>query len=239
MTAQGPTDLPGPWPDVLAAYADGELDPSARAVVEQWLASNPVARDELRTQRQLSPDNWRLWQKTEPQLPSEAAWSAVLESISLAATPEPATPSTHYPPHLPGQGRSRWERAGRWLAVGVAATTVVIGLVALRQGQERPAPPHQEQRTPEVVEFHPSDPLAGMGILPLASNEDVDICRVGASEDGWLPVGVVPLSGPLVLAGVDDIALDGAAPDPAWPSGSPQITRGPGEAPMIFAANPR
>ena len=42
MNRRTPDDLP---PELLAAYADGELGPHARDRVERWLADHPEARE--------------------------------------------------------------------------------------------------------------------------------------------------------------------------------------------------
>ena len=68
-------DAPKPWPDVLAAYADGELVPADQAEVERRLCTDPTARSELDGQRQLCPENWRLWQGAEPPMPADDTWA--------------------------------------------------------------------------------------------------------------------------------------------------------------------
>ena len=85
MSASESPDWPGPWPDVLAAYADGELDAAGRAEVERWLAEHPGARADLAAQRELSPDNWRLWQQVEAPLPAEHAWMSVRNAVAVPA----------------------------------------------------------------------------------------------------------------------------------------------------------
>jgi anti-sigma factor RsiW len=227
MTAPDTPDLPGPWPDVLAAYADGELDPAARAVVGRWLACRPGACDELRAQCLLSAENWPLWQQAEPPLPTETAWAGVCDAIA-AAVSRPATPVG--PPDPPA-GR-RW-RSGRVLMRGLAAAAAGVAFLAVVPFF---SPPHPTGYTPPPGD---PDPLAGVGTLSLATAGDVDIQRVAGNAAVWLPIGEPPLSGPLVLAGEGDVELEGADVHPAWPAGGPRITTAPGDAPMIFAANPR
>src|SRR5947199_9164645 len=98
-----PRDPDGPRPELLAAYADGELDPETRARVERWLAEHPEARDQLRAQRDLSPENWHLWQNAEPPAPSEDTWAAVRQSVEDGTRERP-------PPSA-----GRWKRAAAWV----------------------------------------------------------------------------------------------------------------------------
>lgn len=234
MNAQGSDGLPGPWPDVLAAYADGELNPAARAAVERWLASHPAACRELAAQRGLSPANWLLWQQAEPTLPTDATWAQVRDRVSVEV----------FMPALPASRPERgwWKRAGVFFAGGVAAAIAAMILLGVLNSAFAP-PPQQPVPTPwvrEVVDQSPpADPLAQYAVLPLATDSDVDIRRVSGGAEGWLPVGEHPLSGPIALAAAEDVSLDGAEPHPAWPTGTPRMVKGPGDAPMIFAANPR
>jgi len=232
MTCHGPPDLPGPWPDVLAAYADGELDAPARAAVERWLAVHPRALAELRAQKQLSPDNWPLWQSAEPPLPTEATWAAVRELVADAVH-SPITPAA---PAEPGW----WRRTGFYFSGGVAALVAavllfgVIGYLFF--------PPPRPDVVPAIVGVQPApddDPLAGIAVLPMATTDDLDIHRVAGNGGGWLPVGEPPLAGPLALAGEKDVQLEEAEPHPAWPGGTPRMVTAPGDAAMIFAAGPR
>src|SRR5438270_6339912 len=81
-----------PFPELLAAYADGELDAAGRARVEAWLAEHPEARDEIEAQRRLSRRNRHFWQATAGPQPSEASWLRLLARVheALTASPRPA-----------------------------------------------------------------------------------------------------------------------------------------------------
>ena len=78
MTNSDPDDL---TPELLAAYADGELGPCDRARVEQWLADRPGARDLLEEQESLGPRNVEFWQAVSPPDPSPREWAATLRGI--------------------------------------------------------------------------------------------------------------------------------------------------------------
>ena len=216
MTPNESPLLPGPWPDALAAYADGELDPAARAVVECWLAKHPEMLCSLHAQRHLSPDNWSLWRQVEPPLPAEAAWNAVREAVhrGIESPPMPAAP----------RRRNWWVRNGSYFAGGIAAAIALVLLASWFY-------PNGPEKI-ETVSTALDDPLAEYEVLPLAT--DVDIERaVGNSHDFLLG------HEPLALAGEDDIQLEEAEPHPAWPGGSPKMTTAPGDVPMIFAARLR
>src|SRR5262245_54407800 len=79
-----------PFPELLAAYADGELDAAARAQVEAWLAAHPEARAELEAQRRLSRRNQKLWHASAGPSPSEASWARVLNRVQSALRTPPA-----------------------------------------------------------------------------------------------------------------------------------------------------
>ena len=212
--------VPGPWPDVLAAYVDGELDPAARAVVERWLAAHPQMMDEVQAQRQFSPDNWPLWQQVEPPFPKEAAWDAVREAVhrGLDSPPMPA----------PVRERIARRRTGVFLAGGVAVVVAALGFIAILGNPFTPS--HQS----DLPEFVPNDLLTEYAVLPLATDADLDIDRIAGSSQGLI-VGDPPLA----LASEGDIQLAEVEPHPAWPGGSPKMTTAPGDMPMIFAARLR
>jgi hypothetical protein len=224
-------------PELLAAYADGELDPVTRARVERWLAGHPEARELLRAQRRLSPQNWRLWQKLEPPLPSEDTWAAVQQSVEEAVLPAPAV--------AVGARPGRWKRVGLWAGSGLAAAAVAASVAWWAGTRLAPTPRPVEVGRPlaEVAEAPPPrdvDPLAGLAVLPVATEEDVELLRVNGDAADWLPVGQTRLPVAVVLAGPEDVLLEGADPDdPAWPPGGPKMMTAPGDAPMIYAAKPR
>ena len=215
-------DAPKPWPDVLAAYADGELGPADHAEVKRRLCADPAARSDLDGQRQLSPENWRLWQRAEPPLPTDDTWASVGAAVAGALQA----------PHQPARGPRWGRRAGPWLGV-VVGTAVAASVLAIVGGVIAPQSP------PVAVEGPADDPLAGYAVLPVAADDDVEVHRVAGAEVGWLPVGAHPLPERFVLAAAGDIELEAVTPAGVWPPGGPQITPQAGDAPMLFAAPPR
>src|SRR5439155_9273321 len=85
------------FPELLAAYADGELDADGRARVESWLAGHPEARAAFEAQRKLSRRNHRLWQASAGPSPGEASWSRLFARVqqALSAPPQPAAARRH------------------------------------------------------------------------------------------------------------------------------------------------
>ncbi len=222
-----PADLPGPWPDVLAAYADGELDPRARTTVAGWLAANPAAQPCAEAQWRLSPENWRLWRDAAPPRPSPAAWDAVRDGIAVKlaaarlAEPNPASVAALV----------RLRRVVAVAAYSLTACVVLFPVLGLFVFYPRQTQQVVERRAQPLAD----DPLAGIPRLVIATDADVDVRRVdGAGAGGWLPVGGMPLTGPLTLATGDDVELEEAEEHPAWPMGGPRVRRDPADAPLLF-----
>jgi anti-sigma factor RsiW len=220
-----PPTPPEPRPEHLAAYADGELSPAARAAVERWLAAHPEAAADLHDQYEYGPGNWELWFRADPPQPTEPRWQRVRQAIAA---------------EVARANRRPW-RVGRWVAGGVAvaatAAAAVVAWVALTTPDAEPAP---SGNATAVAPHEPDDPLAGLAVLPVAGTADVDIARV-SGPDAEFVVGAAPFDGPLALAGEEDVHLTAADEHPAWPSGGPRMVLAPGagDAPMIFAPRPR
>ena len=241
---------PAPNPDefpreLLAAYADGELDPATRAAVEQWLADHPDALDEVQTQRALSPANAPLWDRAEPPEPSSRQWAAVRGAIENQLIPS-------VPP------RGRWQNAA-WTLAALATAGVAAAVAWVAFGPAAHPPRKGDTKGPEFAEAvrgpelapaprevaavapapHSADPLDAFAVLPIATDIDVVLERVPEFHAGWLPIGQHPVPGLLSLATQEEILLAEVAPSAAWPTGGPKMTNAPGDAPMIFAPKTR
>ena len=64
-------------PELLAAYADGELPPAEVRRVEAWLARHPEAQADVEAQRRLA----RLLDETTAPLPADEQWADVLARV--------------------------------------------------------------------------------------------------------------------------------------------------------------
>lgn len=227
-------------PEILAAYADGELDAPMREAVGRWLADHPEATGELLDQQELGPANAGLWERAEPPEPSEAQWATVRRGIDAGLNPPVPVARGWWKPAV-------WT-AGGLVAAAVAAAVawVAFGPVARPPQNQLPRvelakrlPPPQTAPAPREVSAAQPDPLAGFAVLPIADDDDVILDRVPDTRGGWLPVGLHPLPDALVLASLEEVELQEVDPSPAWPPGGPKMTTAPGDAPMIFAAKPR
>jgi hypothetical protein len=231
--------------ELLAAYADDELDASGRMLVERWLTDHPSAMDELRNQRALSPVNTNLWEAIEPLEPTSQNWATVRHEIDAELWP-------HQPESAP---RPRNRRLVGWLLAGLtvssaAAAIAWLGLIFPKQPALIANRPQTElaqkaKLVPEVapeprIAEEPADPLDTIAVLPIPSDDDVILDRVPEFGGGWLPVGRHPVPGILTLATVDELTLGEVCPSPAWPTGGgPKMITAPGDAPMIYAAKQR
>lgn len=179
MTQRRGDERPGPQPHELAAYADGELGPTAQRNVEAWLASHPEAAASLDEQAKLT----QLWQSASPPLPTEADWGALLHRIEAAL-----------PGRVPAGRPSRW-RLG-YLAV--VAATLLLGLTLAAGGGAlllRNGPP-------VVTDPQDDEPFA------VVSPEDVEIISMDGDDVGALVVGAPPVRYPLVLVSAGDVTLE-------------------------------
>ncbi len=228
-------------PEILAAYADGELEAGTHAAVERWLADNPEARASLNTQREFGPGNADLWQRAEIPAPSAASWAIVRHGIESGLNPPTPKPAIRYRSAL-------WVLGGiATIAVAASVAWVVFGPVAQQRTLEDLRKPREIAKSrPEIappprqiVTLLKPDPLAGFAVLEMATDEEVVLDRVPDTRTGWLPIGRHPLPDTLALASVDEVHLQEVDLSPVWPVGPPKMTKAPGHAPMIFAAKPR
>jgi hypothetical protein len=239
MTLPEPTEF---HEELLAAYADGELDANSSSLVERWLADHPEARAALRAQRELSSSNSTLWESVEPPKPTRSAWLAVRQEIEAELSPL----------KLKGD-RSRNRYLAGWIIAGLSLSGVaaaVLWLTFISSPQQSQSEQHQPtelvqsnetrfETAPAPHEVSP-DPLSTFAVLPIPTDDDVILDRVPDLEEGWLPIGRHPIPGILSLATVEELTLEEISPSAIWPTNSgPKMTIAPGDAPMIFAAKPR
>jgi hypothetical protein len=208
MTDGRPTDLP---PELLAAYADGELGARGRARVERWLADHPEARELLDGQDGLGPGNADFWQAASPPEPTPREWAAVLQGIRGRVPP----------------GR-RWVSWVGPLAVAATAATVFL---ALPTGN-RPMPasgPGAPAAAPR-----PTDPDDAP--YAMAGPDEVRIISLPEAAAHLLVVGEHPLGDSLVvLARADEVEFFGIGTDPTGRFPEVPAEMAPDDSPMIWA----
>lgn len=227
-------------PELLAAYADGELDAPTRAAVERWLADHPEAREAAEAQRELAA-NSPLWEQTAPREPSEAAWAVVRRGIDAGLTPAVPAPPKH-------------RRVAGWVLAGLSTAGIAAAALWFALGPTAPPPPPRPVEKPVEVakadgpEVGPEPRVVYRELaptpnevvsFPIASDDEVVLHRVPELVEAWLPVGQHPLTGAISLAAEVDFQLAELAPSSVWPPGGPRMTIAPGDAPMIYAAKLR
>jgi hypothetical protein len=188
-----------PFPELLAAYADGELDAAGRARVEAWLANHPEALAELENQRQLSNTNAKLWQSTSPPSPGERSWSRLFVRVQTALANRPVTPEAT-------RGTVRFRFGATVLA---AAAAVLFAVGVFRPGDPNPVIPS------------PNDD--DRSVLVMADSADIDIQSIQDADTELLVVGQPPLIGLVVLAAPGDIQLEKVSKDTDGMMPSPMV----------------
>jgi anti-sigma factor RsiW len=207
MNQRMPDDLP---PELLAAYADGELGPHARDRVERWLADHPEAGENLETQESLGRGNAELWQMANPPQPSEFQWAAVREGIRAGTRVSPVR---------------RW--FPRLAAAALMATAASL-FVAMPTSNTPDAP---------TLPVAPSAaPIAHDEPYAMATDDDVQIVSLPESAAHLLVVGKHPLGdSAVVLAKSDEVEFYGIGSDPAGRFPEVPVEAAPDDAPMIWA----
>jgi hypothetical protein len=196
-----------PFPEILAAYADGELDAAARAQVESWLAAHPAARAALESQIRLSPRNRKFWRAASAPNPGAANWARVLDQVQ-GALDAPLQPAP--------MRRRTWQ--ARYWAPAVAATAAALYLSLSGTG-----PPIDSSVAPATAEA-----------FVMAKDADIDIISMDDSDAKAVVIGQRPLSGAVVLAALGDVEFRAVQKDS--PGMMPKVQMSDaGLAPMIIA----
>jgi hypothetical protein len=208
-----------PSPELLAAYADGELDGddrcgAVRRRLEAWLAEYPDAAAALDAQRRVA--EW--FRATATPDPPEAAWTAM--AAKLHALP-------------PGAGgRIRPGRRLAWLAAlgATAAAGLWLALTLLAPSEDRQVAQHQPPK-PLTRGVTPPSPDA-VEVLPVATAAEVEILSVQGEDTASVVVGELPVQGLLQLLQPGELTLTSVQPTPDRMV--PEV-RTSGRAPMIWA----
>ena len=211
------TDRDDDWspdPPLLSAYADGELCgrpelDALRLRIEAWLGSHPEARAELADYRQLH----ELWKQTTPPDPAGPAWATIEARLHAASAPRP-----------------RKRLAVGHAVAGILATAASIALLLWWSIGSRTPPQELE---PPAKGPAPA-PFADVEVLPVATASEITILRVEGADTSTVVVGILPVHGPLLLAGPGDVVLNSVQPD-ARDQMVPHVRIGGSERPMIWA----
>lgn len=207
MTPPREDDLP---PELLAAYADGELPPDLSERVARWLAADPEALRMGDEQAGLSPANEFLMDELAVPMPTPREWAACQAGI---------------------RGELAKPRRDYWAVVHIAAglaVAVVLAAVWLGAINHRLAPlalllPAEESDDETFV---------------LASPGDVEILSMHEEAAPLLVVGDVPWDENLILAKAHELEYIGVGSDadgrfPAVPT-DPTAD----DAPLLWAPAP-
>jgi hypothetical protein len=173
-----------PSQEMLAAFADGELDAQGASQVlqhkiEAWLAEHPVALAEVEAQRQLT--EW--CRATAPADPGDAAWEATASKLKQVPLSLPV--------------RSRGGARLAWLAVLGTTAAAVLWLAS----DLSPLSRHELPSTPPDLEP-----------FPVAIAAEVEIQSVRGDDVASVVVGELPVQGALVLLEPGEVTLTSVEP---------------------------
>jgi hypothetical protein len=232
MNPPDPSGPDGSFPR-LAGYADGELDSETRRQIAGWVESDPEAAELLHDQQQFAPSNAEFWAAVAPPQPGEAAWEAVRRAVADRLTPAAVSP------------RRPAIRTGYSLPASAAgvALTVLAGWLLLDRSGPLPAdgtkslPPAAEQLATRLPDA--GDPLSEFAVLELASPDDVLIEAVSGRPPAAGFCADSPEFDPMPLAAVGDVVVLDVRPGPGGERPDCELCPKPGDAPMIYAAEPR
>jgi hypothetical protein len=199
-----------PSAELLAAYADGELDeegPQAALCrrIESWLARNPEMARTLDAHRRIT--EW--CRDTAAEDPGPVAWASVMGRLRLAVGS--------------GQGR-RWTSLP-WLAAagGTAAACLVVAVTLVSWlGKRDTAYPHNlmslAQPQPRALRED-----AEPDVLPVATASEVEVLSVKGEDTTTLVVGELPVEGPLPLLQTNEVTFTRI--EPARDNMVPEVRR--------------
>jgi hypothetical protein len=209
-----------PSRELLAAFADGELDGlphlvSLRGQIEAWLATHAEAAPDLDAQLELA----RLMAVTAAPEPGPAAWAKVSSQLLV---------------HTRRPGR-RWKVAGAIAGLVMASAAGIVVAFLVFGNSRAPAPP--SERAPSQTATVPVPPVVRQAppqarpveVLEVVSADEVEIVRVAGSDTKSLIVGQVPLTNPIVLLEEHEVEVMLPAHNPA----RTEVRRG-GGSPMVW-----
>ncbi len=239
--------------DRLTAYAFGELDDSARAEVEQLLASSPEMQNELAELQSLAKMlRSELATESKPSLTTEQHQSLLKQAA--AAQPMPVTVDT-----------VRRQRIRRWSIVGAeiaAGAVVAIGFVSYSfgptshrasealsqariQGTTRPTSvEYSEDDRPSAGGYHATLATSTHAAGPLSAETAPGMRKFGDTSLGREPLDADPFSKNELREGDKLGGKEGGKPQKhdalsdsnieLWKAGLPSVTSSTNPAPTDF-----
>jgi hypothetical protein len=199
-----------PSPEQLAAFLDGEYEHLGNLSpdrIERWLKRHPQAAEQARTQRRLS----RVWQNTSPEEPAADEWRRVLCQIERRLQD----------PSRPRPRPWRWWGGAVGLLVATAASVALVVSVARRPIAD-----------PFTLPVDPPGQVSSV-VLPIVSDDEVEILSVRGVDVESLVVGVMPMHGTLVLADPGEVSLIRSNPAVGGKT-IPGIRMNDAETPMVW-----
>ncbi len=203
-----------PWPEILAAYLDGELDDSQRDLVEIYLRAHPEAEAELSDQEWLSRCHRDFWQAVEPVPPSPVVWDRVWRQIHQRVLA-----------HQPVDTR-RPTSLGR-VSVTILVAASLLMAMTLAWIPPRTQGPEPRSRMANALSPLPPNTLAGMDPIELARPDEVEILSIDGFAHEQVILGESPLPELIEWASPADVRLvsieshpSGTAPDMHTPPDS-------------------
>jgi hypothetical protein len=198
-----------PRPELLAAYADGELaDEGPQAALyrrlEAWLAAHPEMAYEIEGNRRLT--DW--FRATIANDPGTAAWAPVLARLRGLRL-------------VPTRPKPRWIRVA-WIGAAGAACVWLAFALLYRPGQENIAGPGTQEIT---ARSRPAAVLeeAEPEVFPVATAAEVEILSVKGEDTTTVVVGELPVEGSLPLLQVNEVTLTHV--EPARDNMVPEVRR--------------
>jgi hypothetical protein len=204
------------WQQLLAAYADDQLDEATRCRVRSWIDAHQSARRELDGQFAFSQRRAQLWNDLQATQPSDAAWAGVWERIEFSLE----SPRTEVKPRQ----RRRWLRRGIISGLLVAPCSAAVALCLTGPAPVTTVEQAVDEPTPEVFQ--------------VAAADDVEILSVRDSDAASLLVGQPPLCGKMTLAARGDVKFEFVGASGNAASSEVQMD-GPTDAPLVHAPKMR
>jgi hypothetical protein len=173
-----------PDPEMLAAYADGELDAAECHRLEDWLLDHPADSQKIEEHRRFT----RLYKSTRPGEPTESAWAAARARVQARYVRE---------------AHKRWSGANwrRWILPFAAAVLIALWVgrgprLERLEPAAAPAPfPVASPLDVEIISLDPADSQAlVVGELPAreafmaATPHDIIVRSMMPDTDGKVPV---------------------------------------------------